>query len=113
MPSRAIDTTVHINAGPDAVWDVLTDFASYQERNPGTHIEGAPEVGTKLAVHMTGGMSFKPKVLAATPGKELRWLGKLSARPSNNASSSSTELERQLALKDKIAETHFRRGHPV
>ena len=35
----------------------------------------------------------QPKVLAATPGKELRWLGKLSARPSNNASSSSTELE--------------------
>ena len=79
MPSRAIDTTVHINAGPDAVWDVLTDFASYQERNPGTHIEGAPEVGTKLHVHLTG-MSFKPKVLAATPGKELRWLGTLGHR---------------------------------
>jgi hypothetical protein len=25
-------------------------------------------------------MSFKPKVLAATPGKELRWLGKLGLR---------------------------------
>jgi hypothetical protein len=47
-------------------------------------IEGAPEVGTKLLVHLTGnggrGMSFKPKVLAATPGKELRWLGKLGLR---------------------------------
>ena len=80
MPSFTIDTTIDINAGKDAVWDVLTDFASYQEWNPGMRIEGAPEVGTKLAVHMTGGMSFKPKVLAATPGKELRWLGKLGLR---------------------------------
>jgi hypothetical protein len=41
-------------------------------------------VGTKLVVHLTGaggrGMSFKPKVLAATPVKELRWLGKLGLR---------------------------------
>jgi hypothetical protein len=71
-----INTTVDINAGKDAVWDVLTNFASYREWNPVMRIEGAPEVGTKLAVHLTGagghGMGFKPKVLAATPGKELR-----------------------------------------
>ena len=80
MPSLTIDTTVDINAGKDAVWDVLTDFARYSEWNPAMRIEGAPEVGTKLAVHLTGGMSFKPKVLAATPGKELRWVGKLGLR---------------------------------
>jgi hypothetical protein len=44
-------------------------------------IEGNPEVGTKLVVHLLAdgghGMSFKPKVLAATPAEELRWLGKL------------------------------------
>jgi hypothetical protein len=79
MPSVTIDTNVDINASRDAVWDVLTDFASYKEWNPGMRIEGAPEVGTKLHVHLTG-MSFKPKVLAATPGKELRWLGKLGHR---------------------------------
>ena len=77
MPSLTIDTTVDIAAGTDAVWDVLTDFASYREWNPGMRIEGTPEVGTKLVVHLTSGMTFKPKVLAATPGKELRWLGKL------------------------------------
>ena len=79
MPNFTIDTTMDINAAPDAVWDVLTDFASYKEWNPAMRIEGAPEVGTKLHVHLTG-MSFKPKVLAATPGKELRWLGKLGHR---------------------------------
>jgi hypothetical protein len=84
MPSFTIDKAVDINAGRDAVWDVLTDFASYKEWNPVMRIEGAPEVGTKLVVHMTGagghGMTFKPKVLTATPGKELRWLGKLGLR---------------------------------
>ena len=79
MPSFTIDTTVEINASKDAVWDVLTDFARYKEWNPAMRIEGAPEVGTKLHVHLTG-MSFKPKVLAATPGKELRWIGKLGHR---------------------------------
>ena len=79
MPSLTIDTSVDINADKGAVWDVLTDFASYKEWNPGMRIEGALEVGTKLHVHLTG-MSFKPKVLAATPGKELRWLGKLGHR---------------------------------
>ena len=47
-------------------------------------IEGTSEVGTELVVHLIGdgspGMSFKPKVLAATPGKELRRLGKLGLR---------------------------------
>ena len=84
MPSRIVDTAVDINADKDAVWNVLTDFASYEEWNPVMRIEGAPEVGTKLHVHLTGarggGMTFKPKVLAATPGKELRWLGKLGLR---------------------------------
>jgi hypothetical protein len=84
MPSLTIDTTVDINADRDAVWDVLSDFASYKEWNPVMRIEGTPEVGTKLVVHLTGeggrGMRFKPKVLAATPGKELRWLGKLGLR---------------------------------
>src|SRR5262245_63390296 len=81
MPSLTIDTTVDIDASRDAVWDVLTDFASYSEWNPSMRIEGTPEVGTKLVVHLLAdgghGMSFKPKVLAATPGEELRWLGKL------------------------------------
>ena len=84
MPSLTIDTTVDIDAGKDAVWDVLTDFAGYKEWNPVMRIEGAPEVGTKLVVHLTGaggrGVSIKPKVLAATPGKERRWLGKLGLR---------------------------------
>src|SRR5262245_65425533 len=84
MPSRIVDTAVDINADKDAVWNVLTDFASYEEWNPVMRIEGIPEVGTKLVVRLggtrRGGMTFKPKVLAATPGKEFRWLGTLGRR---------------------------------
>jgi hypothetical protein len=79
-----MDTTVDIDASRDAVWDVLTDVASYSEWYPSMRIEGAPEVGSKLVVHLLAdgghGMSFKPKVLAATPGEEVRWLGKLGFR---------------------------------
>src|SRR5262245_50941189 len=80
MPSLTIDTTIDINASKDAVWDVLTDFACYKEWNPDMRIEGVPEVGSNLVVYLSGGMSFKPKVLVATPGEELRWLGKLGLR---------------------------------
>jgi hypothetical protein len=81
MPSITVDTNVDIDASKDAVWEVLTDFASYSEWSPFLRIEGTPEVGSKLTVHMTAdgehGMSFRPKVLAAVPGEELRWIGKL------------------------------------
>ena len=80
MPSVTIDTNVDIDASRSSVWDVLIDFPSYSEWSP-FRIEGIPEVGQRLLVHMSAdgghGMSFKPEVLVATPDEELRWLGKL------------------------------------
>src|SRR5262249_61022144 len=79
MPSRTVDTAVDINADKDAVWNVLTDFASYEEWSPVMRIEGAPEVGTKLHVHLTGarggGVAFKPKVQSGSPGQRHRRAG--------------------------------------
>lgn len=80
--STTISSTIDIDATPDAVWAVLTDFPAYGQWNPFMNrIEGAAEVGRKLTVHMTPpggrGMTFKPTVLVAVPGSELRWLGKL------------------------------------
>ncbi|HKF35231.1 MAG TPA: SRPBCC domain-containing protein [Jatrophihabitantaceae bacterium] len=44
-------------------------------------IDGTAHEGAELVVHLSGnggrGSTFKPKVLAAIPGQELRWLGKL------------------------------------
>jgi len=80
--SIAIDTTIDIDATSQAVWDVLIDFSAYREWNSFT-IEGTPQVGTKLAVHMSPsggrGMSFRPTVAAATPNQELRWIGKMGS----------------------------------
>ena len=80
--STTITTTIDIDADPETVWTVLTDFASYAEWNPFmSRVEGTPEVGSKLVVRLSpaggGGMTFKPTVLVAIPGRELRWLGKL------------------------------------
>src|SRR5262249_38293578 len=79
--SITISTSVEIDAPKQLVWDVLTDFSAYREWNPYMEIEGTLRVGTKLTVSMGAGggrgMVFKPAVLAATPGEELRWLGKL------------------------------------
>jgi len=79
--SITISTTVDIDAPSTLVWDVLTDFAAYRDWNPSMQIEGTAQVGSKLNVHMGAsggpGMAFKPLVLAASPGQELRWLGKL------------------------------------
>lgn len=81
MPSITIDTQTDIAASADAVWEVLTDFASYEQWNPFMRIEGVAETGSKLVVHMSAGgehgMTFRPKVLSAIPGRELRWLGTL------------------------------------
>jgi hypothetical protein len=81
VPSVTIDTNVDINASRAAVWEVLTDFARYSEWSTSIRVEGTPEVGERLVVHMSGdgglGMRFRPEVLAATPNEELRWLGKL------------------------------------
>src|SRR5215510_3542229 len=78
--SITISTTVEIDAPKQLVSDVLTDFSAYHEWNPYMQIEGTPQVGTKLTVHMGAGgrrgMVFKPAVLAATPDEELRWLDK-------------------------------------
>ena len=80
--STTITTRIDIAADPHTVWAVLTDFASYVEWNPFmSRAEGTPEVGSRLVIRLSPsggrGMTFKPTVLVATPGRELRWLGKL------------------------------------
>lgn len=81
MPDLTITTTIDISAGRDKVWGVLVDFDKYAQWNPSVRISGRPVVGSKLAVRMGAGgaygMSFRPKVLVATPDRELRWLGRL------------------------------------
>jgi hypothetical protein len=80
--SATVITTIDIDAGARDVWDVLVDFPAYAQWNPFIDsIEGTAEVGRRLTVHLAGGSgpgtTFRPTVLVATPGEELRWIGKL------------------------------------
>jgi hypothetical protein len=81
---REIRDEIEIEAPPERVWEVLTDFDSYPQWNPFvTRISGGVETGAKLDVRIvppgTKGMGFKPSVIAAEPRRELAWLGRLLA----------------------------------
>ena len=77
-----INTTIDIAAAPERVWHILTDFAAYPAWNPSMRVSGVPRAGERLqfvTLKPSGerGLSFRPTVLAAEPGRELRWLGHL------------------------------------
>ena len=79
---RQLRTDIEIDATPDRVWAILTDFASYPAWNPFIEsIRGEPVVGSKLEVRIAppdgNAMTFKPTVLNAEPDRELRWLGRV------------------------------------
>ena len=79
---RELTTQIEIDASPERVWDVLTDFASYGEWNPFIRsIVGKPDVGSRLRVRIEPpdgrGMTLKPTVRSADSARELSWLGRL------------------------------------
>ncbi len=80
---RAIRTEIDIHATPERVWAVLCDFPSFPNWNPFVlKVEGKPSIGERLTVRLgsAGGraMTFKPRVLKADAGRELRWRGRLA-----------------------------------
>jgi hypothetical protein len=80
--AKRIETSIAIDASADRVWRVLVDFPSYPQWNPFIKsIDGEAAAGNQLTVRLQapGGMAmtFRPRVLAASPGRELRWVGRL------------------------------------
>jgi len=80
--SSELHSETAIQASPQRVWEVLTDFAAYPEWNPFIpRITGPLETGSRLDVQLqppgSRGMRMRPTVLAAAPTQELRWLGHL------------------------------------
>jgi len=81
---RTISSTIDIDAPASAVWDVLMDFESHPHWNPFIReIRGDARVGSRLRVRIgppgRRAMTFRPRVLAATPNRELRWVGRFLA----------------------------------
>ncbi|WP_434456570.1 SRPBCC domain-containing protein [Stutzerimonas urumqiensis] len=82
MSAYKIETEIRINAQPDKVWSVLTDFPTYSSWNPFIRwISGGLEIGSRLRVRIqpsgTRGMIFRPVVIKAERCQELRWIGRL------------------------------------
>jgi hypothetical protein len=79
---KELRSQIEIEAPAERVWQVLTDFAAYPEWNPFIRrVNGRPELEERLVVRMQPsgmrGMTFRPTVTKAEPGRELRWLGHL------------------------------------
>ncbi|NIH82199.1 SRPBCC domain-containing protein [Amycolatopsis viridis] len=80
-----LTTSVEIPASADRVWQVLTDFGAYPEWNPfivsaEVTSPGGLAKDAELRIVLrdaSGDTTFNPTVLAAVPGKELRWIGKV------------------------------------
>jgi hypothetical protein len=77
-----IHTEIEVNATPERIWEILTDFASYPEWNPFIRmIRGNPRAGERLIIRIqpkgAKGMTFRPRILCAEVGRELRWRGRV------------------------------------
>lgn len=77
MAQKEITTQIIIQASPEKVWQILTDFENYPNWNPFIHsISGEMEVGKTIKIELSD-MKFKPKLLVYRKNEELRWIGKL------------------------------------
>ncbi|MEJ8597479.1 SRPBCC domain-containing protein [Riemerella anatipestifer] len=80
--AKEIKTEILINATPEKVWSILTNFDNYPNWNPFIKsIKGEVKIGNKIKVSIqppnSKEMTFKPRVLAFETNKELRWIGHL------------------------------------
>lgn len=80
---KTVSAAIQIGAPPMTVWAVLTDLARYPEWNPlFREASGTAAAGARIrlrSVHPVSGrlMTVKPKITAARPGAELRWVASL------------------------------------
>lgn len=80
--AKNIKTEILINATPEKIWSILTNFGNYPNWNPFIKsINGEIKVGKKIRaeieVSQSKGMTFSPKILTFVTNKELSWLGHL------------------------------------
>jgi hypothetical protein len=83
--TKQLNTQVDIQATPDRVWEILTNFGAYPAWNPFmVSAVGTARRGERLTIQMqpAGGRAatLRPTVLEASPGRQLRWRGQILAR---------------------------------
>lgn len=82
MANKEIQTEIIIDATPETVWQILSDWQSYPQWNPFVvEISGEQVVGQTIEVQLKPGnsspMKMTPVLLAFEPNREFRWRGKL------------------------------------
>ena len=78
---KEVHTEIEINASPERVWKIVTDFERYNQWNPFINrVIGQAKEGSRIEIHIEtpGGKNRKygPTVTRVEEGRELRWLGK-------------------------------------
>ncbi len=79
---RELTSEIEIDASPETVWQVLTDFDSYSEWNPvEIEMKGRPVEGTILEhtskLPGSSPMTFRPTIVEVRPNEVLQWDGRL------------------------------------
>lgn len=76
-----IQTEIIMQASPESVWRVLTDFDNYSAMDIFIKsVEGKVKEGERVVLKMASSSStvtFRPRILICKENKELRWLGNL------------------------------------
>lgn len=75
---RSVHDQIDIDAPPERVWEVFTDFVSFPSWNPFIRkLTGELVPGQKLQVTLRlgpGTMRLRPRVTVVSPAREIRWL---------------------------------------
>ena len=78
---KEVRSEIEINSYPESVWNILIDFAAYDQWNPFINkIVGLPTKGSKIDIYIETpsgkNRKYSPRVTLVEDGRELRWFGK-------------------------------------
>jgi hypothetical protein len=80
-PSKSIESEVTVEASPETVWRILTDFESYARWNPlMTTAEGDARLGAVIEVDLQAPQSDRqavsPEITILRPNRKLAWMSR-------------------------------------
>ena len=80
--SKEIKAEIVMNATPEKIWSIITNFDNYPNWNPFIKsIKGEVKIGNKITARIeppeAQGMTFNPTVLSFETNKEFSWIGHL------------------------------------
>ncbi len=78
-----VDTEIEIDAPPESVWAVISDFHRYPEWNPlMVKVDGQPREGTRIewtSVIDNAARDYNATIDRSAPNQELAWTGPVSS----------------------------------